>query len=39
MNPKTGEILSMVGSADFYDASISGQVNMALSNSRQRFGH
>ncbi len=35
MNPKTGEILSMVGSADFYDASISGQVNMALSNSRQ----
>ena len=35
MNPKTGEILSMVGSADFHNASISGQVNMALTESRQ----
>ncbi len=35
MNPKTGEILSMVGSADFNNAAISGQVNMALTNTRQ----
>src|SRR3954469_19690831 len=31
MNPKTGEILSMVGSMDYFDASIDGQVNVALS--------
>lgn len=31
IRPTTGEILAMVGSADFYNASISGQVNMALS--------
>jgi membrane peptidoglycan carboxypeptidase len=31
MDPKTGEILAMVGSVDFYDDSISGQVNLALS--------
>ena len=30
MRPTTGEILAMVGSADFNNASISGQVNMAL---------
>lgn len=31
INPATGEILAMVGSADFWDESIDGQVNMALS--------
>lgn len=31
MHPGTGEILAMVGSADFYNDSISGQVNMAIS--------
>jgi 1A family penicillin-binding protein len=30
-DPRTGEILAMVGSADFNDAEISGQVNVALS--------
>ena len=35
MNPANGEILSMVGSADFNNAAISGQVNMALTNTRQ----
>ncbi len=35
MNPSNGEILSMVGSADFNNADISGQVNMALTNTRQ----
>jgi penicillin-binding protein 1C len=30
LNPHTGEILAMVGSANFFDASISGQLNMAL---------
>ena len=35
MNPSNGEILSMVGSADFNNAAISGQVNMALTNTRQ----
>jgi 1A family penicillin-binding protein len=30
-DPRTGEILAMVGSADFDDAEISGQVNVALS--------
>ncbi len=29
MKPGTGEILAMVGSADFYDESIDGQVNVA----------
>lgn len=28
--PSTGEILAMVGSADFYDEAIDGQVNMAV---------
>jgi len=31
IRPSTGEILAMVGSADFYDESIDGQVNMAVS--------
>lgn len=30
IRPSTGEILAMIGSADFYKESISGQVNMAL---------
>lgn len=35
MDPNTGEILSMVGSADFYKEAIDGQVNMALTQTRQ----
>lgn len=35
IQPSTGEILAMVGSADFYDDAISGQVNMAISPTRQ----
>ncbi|MEN8173771.1 MAG: transglycosylase domain-containing protein, partial [Chloroflexota bacterium] len=31
LRPSTGEILAMVGSADFYSEEISGQVNMAVS--------
>ncbi|MBC7224202.1 MAG: penicillin-binding protein 1C, partial [Anaerolineae bacterium] len=31
VDPATGEILAMVGSADFWDEAIDGQVNMALS--------
>ena len=31
IRPSTGEILAMVGSADFYNVDISGQVNMAIS--------
>ena len=31
MNPETGEILAMVGSADFFNDEIDGQVNMAIS--------
>jgi membrane peptidoglycan carboxypeptidase len=31
IRPATGEILAMVGSADFYNEAISGQVNMAVS--------
>jgi len=31
MHPATGEILAMVGSADFYNEEISGQVNMSIS--------
>ena len=30
MEPETGHLLAMVGSADFYNEDISGQVNMAL---------
>ena len=35
IRPSTGEILAMVGSADFYNQDISGQVNMATSPTRQ----
>jgi penicillin-binding protein 1C len=35
IHPSTGEILAMVGSADFYDEAIDGQVNMATSPTRQ----
>lgn len=31
MSPQTGEILSMVGSMDYWDANIDGQVNVAIS--------
>ncbi len=30
LNPKTGEILAMLGSVDFFDKKIDGQVNVAL---------
>jgi len=35
IKPSTGEILAMVGSADFYNETIDGQVNMATSPTRQ----
>jgi penicillin-binding protein 1C len=35
IRPATGEILAMVGSADFYNDAIDGQVNMATSPTRQ----
>jgi penicillin-binding protein 1C len=35
IKPSTGEILAMVGSPDFYNEAISGQVNMAVSPTRQ----
>ena len=35
MKPSTGEILAMVGSADFNNDAISGQINMAISQTRQ----
>jgi membrane peptidoglycan carboxypeptidase len=35
LKPATGEILAMVGSADYYNEAISGQVNMADSATRQ----
>lgn len=35
IEPNTGEVLAMVGSADFNNDAISGQVNMALSQTRQ----
>ncbi len=35
IRPSTGEILAMVGSADFYNENIDGQVNMAVSPTRQ----
>ncbi|MGB8252707.1 MAG: penicillin-binding transpeptidase domain-containing protein, partial [Anaerolineaceae bacterium] len=35
IRPATGEIITMVGSADFYNDAISGQVNMATSQTRQ----
>ncbi len=35
IKPSTGEILAMVGSADFNNEAISGQINMAVSQTRQ----
>ncbi len=35
IKPSTGEIMAMVGSPDFNNDAISGQVNMATSNTRQ----
>lgn len=35
IRPSTGEILAMVGSADFYNNEIDGQVNMSVSATRQ----
>jgi penicillin-binding protein 1C len=35
IRPSTGEILAMVGSVDFYNEAIDGQVNMATSPTRQ----
>lgn len=35
IRPATGEILAMVGSVDFYDENIDGQVNMVTSPTRQ----
>jgi len=35
IRPATGEIITMVGSPDFYNDAISGQVNMATSQTRQ----
>lgn len=35
IKPTTGEILTMVGSADFYNEAIHGQVNMATTQTRQ----
>ncbi len=35
IDPNTSEILTMVGSADFYSEAIDGQVNMVLSQTRQ----
>ncbi len=35
IKPSTGEILAMVGSPDFYNSAISGQINMANSPTRQ----
>ncbi len=35
MKPSTGEILAMVGSADFNNEEIAGQINMSISQTRQ----
>lgn len=35
IQPSTGQILTMVGSADFYNEAIHGQVNMATTQTRQ----
>lgn len=35
IDPNTGEILAMVGSADFNNTEIDGQINMVLSDTRQ----
>ncbi|MBV6397590.1 MAG: Monofunctional biosynthetic peptidoglycan transglycosylase [Anaerolineales bacterium] len=35
IQPSSGQILAMVGSADFYNDAIAGQINMAVSQTRQ----
>ncbi|HEY4500562.1 MAG TPA: transglycosylase domain-containing protein [Candidatus Paceibacterota bacterium] len=35
LDPKTGDILSMVGSRDYFDTEIDGQFNVATANNRQ----
>jgi len=35
MRPSTGEILAMMGSVDYFNSDISGQVNIAVSDQRQ----
>jgi penicillin-binding protein 1C len=35
IQPQTGEILAMIGSPDFYNEAIDGQINMATSPTRQ----
>jgi membrane peptidoglycan carboxypeptidase len=35
LNPKTGEILAMVGSVDYWNAAISGNFNIAVNGQRQ----
>lgn len=35
LDPKTGQILSMVGSKDYFDKSIQGEVNVTVSRNRQ----
>lgn len=35
IQPSTGEILAMIGSPDFYNVDIAGQINMAISPTRQ----
>jgi penicillin-binding protein 1C len=35
MNPKTGEIIAMVGSRDYFDQTIDGQFNVAVDGLRQ----
>lgn len=35
LDPKTGQILSMVGSKDYFDEKIDGEVNVTLSRNRQ----
>ena len=38
VNPKTGEILAMVGSMDYYDQSIDGQVNVTVTQPGRQPG-
>ena len=38
LRPDTGEILAMVGSYDFYDVGIDGQVNVALAERQPGIG-
>ena len=39
INPRTGEILAMVGSRDFNNTDIDGQVNVAISERAARLGN